>query len=367
MTAGQGDVQRSWLRQLLVEHQQICWRHGVVLRPPVFEISEDGHRAGTWSADFAGLTIAGWLIRSHGWQVVLEVLRHEMAHQYVHEVMGRGREMPHGPAFQEACGKLGVHHRFRGASGPIASPAAGETALSGAVLAKVEKLLCLAGSANEHEAALAMEKANDLLRKHNISRLEQGGVADYDYLIVQGGAKRISAVQRAMAALLQDFFYVQVVFNQQFEAATGQTWRVMELLGAVENLAVAEHVHAFLNRRLEGLWQDYRTARQATGREKRSYQLGVLKGFRVRLQGQERRALAAPGAHSTALICSEDQGLRRFCRHRHPRLHAVRHRGARVYSGAYQAGEEEGQRLIIHKAVTARGPAGGLLPASGTD
>jgi hypothetical protein len=358
MAAGQGDLQRVWLRQLLMEHQQICWRHGVALRPPVFEISEDGRRAGTWSADFAGLAIAGWLIRSHGWQVVLEVLRHEMAHQYVHQVMGRGLETPHGPAFQEACCKLGVHHRFRGASGPM-----GGDAPPGAVLAKVEKLLCLAGSANEHEAALAMEKANDLLRKHNISRLEQGGATEYDYLISQGHAKRISAVQRAMAALLNDFFYVQVVFNHQFDAASGQTWRVMELLGAVENLAVAEHVHVFLSRRLDILWQHYRAAQQCTGHEKRSYQLGVLKGFRARLQGQERRVLTAPGAKSTALIRCEDQGLSRFCRLRHPRLQSVRRRGARVFRGAYQAGEEEGQRLIIHKTVTTRGTAGGLLPA----
>tara|TARA_Y100000310_G_scaffold279695_1_gene298963 strand:+ start:134 stop:856 length:723 start_codon:yes stop_codon:yes gene_type:complete len=37
------------------------------------------------------------------------------------------------------------------------------------VIAKVQKLLALATSSNEHEAALAAERANDLLTKHNLT------------------------------------------------------------------------------------------------------------------------------------------------------------------------------------------------------
>jgi hypothetical protein len=366
MSTEQVKLQRAWLRQLLIEHQQICWLHRLNLRPPVFEITEDGSKAGSWSAGFASLKMAGWLIRNHGWDVVLEVLKHEMSHQYVHEVLGRGNEKPHGPAFQEACQKLGVHPQFCRATGSIPHcVAAKEHSQPQAILTRVEKLLSLAQSANEHEAALAMEKANALLRKHNISRAEQGMIAGYDYRIINAGKKRITAVQRTIAALLKDFFYVKVVIGRQFDAASGQTARVIELIGAKENLAVAEHVYFFLVKRLDVLWRRYRKASLAPAREKRSYHLGILKGFQGRLRGQEREAVADVQAVKTnALICSDDQALVSYYHRRHPRLTKVTLRGARVFSGSYHAGEKEGQNLIIHKAVEFRGESCcALLPS----
>lgn len=354
--------ERVWLRQLLVEHQQICWLHGVKLRIPVFEISEGARRAGSWAPGFSSLKIAGWLIQNHDWHVVLEVLKHEMSHQYVHEVLGGGGERPHGPYFKEACQKLGVHPHFWRATGEIPHFLGKESRKPQAILARVEKLLSLAQSNNEHEAALAMEKANALLRKHNISRLEQGIASDYDYLIINEGKKRITAMQRAIAVILKDFFYVQVVIGRQFDAASGQSCRVIELIGAGENLAVAEYVYYFLVRRLESLWQGYREASQAPGREKRSYQLGVLKGFHGRLRDQEEQSLAAQAGHTNALICSQDQGLIHYYHQRHPRLRKVRHQGPKVYSGSYQAGEEEGQNLVIHKVVASKGESGCYLP-----
>lgn len=349
--------QQGWLRQLVAEHRQICWLHRLDLTPPVLEIMEDSSKAGSWTAGFASLKIADWLIREHSWDVVLEVLRHEMAHQYVHEVMGQGHQRPHGPAFDEACRKVGVHPRFCRATGTI--PLFLKGAKAGpqpvAILTKVEKLFSLAQSTNEHEAALAMAKANLLLRRHNISRLEQQISARYDSLIINEGRQQITAVQRAMAAILKDFFYVQVVIGRQFDAGSGKTLRVIELMGAAENLAVAQYVYFFLNKRLEVLWQEFRRLGGVPGREKRSYHLGVLKGFAARLRGQEQQAMAHPGALSNALICSQDQGLVCFCRQRHPRLRNVRHQGAKLYRGSYEAGAEEGQRLVIHKAVASRG------------
>ncbi len=363
MSAQQTGQERVWLRQLLAEHQHICWLHRLVLRPPVFEISEDISRAGSWSAGFSSLKMAGWLIRDHGWDVVLEVLKHEMSHQYVHEVMGCSDGKPHGPAFKEACQRLGVQPQFWRATGQIPRFLDGERCRPQAILTKVEKLLSLAQSANEHEAALAMEKANALLRKHNISRLEQGIATDYDYLIINEGKKRISAVQRGIAAILKDFFYVKVVIGRQFDAASGETTRVIELIGAGENLAVAEYVYFFLVKRLEALWQEYRKASRAAARERRSYHLGVLKGFQSKLRVQEQQAMAGQTVESNALICSQDHGLISYYHHRHPRLKMVRQRGAKVFSGSYRAGEEEGQNLIIHKAVVAKGASSAALLA----
>lgn len=352
-----------WRRQLAQEYRHLCWLYRVQLRLPLFEIREGQSRAGTWSSGLDTLSLASWLIRDHSWDVVLEVLKHEMSHQYVQQVMGRGEELPHGPAFQEACDRLGVHPEFRAAQGAIPRLLTREGGRSGTMLARVEKLFALAQSANVHEASLAMEKANAILRRYNLERFDCQAATDYDYLIIKPGGKRIAAHQRLIAAILKDFFYVNVVIARQFEAASGETLRVIELTGAKENLAVAGHVYHFLSHRLEYLWQEYRKSTRATGREKNSYWLGVLNGFREKLATQDREAMRATGNDTeSSLICASDPGLIRYYRARYPRLRTVQHNGPRVHGDTYQAGQQEGKQLVIHKGVgAASGNTGRLL------
>ncbi|HCC53708.1 MAG TPA: hypothetical protein DEQ20_02080 [Desulfobulbaceae bacterium] len=357
----------AWRRQLAQEYRHLCWLYRVRLRLPLFEIREGQSRAGTWSLGQDTLSLASWLIRDHAWDVVLEVLKHEMSHQYVQQVMARGDELPHGPAFQEACDRLGVHPEFRSAQGTIPRLLTGEGQRSGGILARVEKLFALAQSANEHEAALAMQKANAILRRYNLERLHRHSATDYDYLIINPGSRRIAAHQRVIAAILKDFFYVNVVISRQFEAQSGETLRVIELTGAKENLAVAGHVYHFLIRRLDYLWQEYRKKTRAAGREKNSYWLGVLNGFREKLSLQDREAMRTTTGDNMAssLICASDPGLIRYYRTRYPRLRTVQHSGPRVHAGTYQAGQQEGKQLLIHKGVGADGGNTGLLLADG--
>ncbi|MFA7381866.1 MAG: SprT-like domain-containing protein [Desulfurivibrionaceae bacterium] len=369
MNEKENRLMESWRRQLAREYRHLCWLYRLRLRLPLFEIREGQSRAGAWSPGLDTLSLASWLIRDHAWDVVLEVLKHEMSHQYVQQILGRGGELPHGPAFQEACDRLGVHPEFRAAQGAIPRLLRVAGGQSGGMLARVEKLFALAQSANEHEAALAMAKANAILRRCNLERLDRQTATDYDYLIIHPGTKRIAAHQRAMAALLKDFFYVNVVIAQQFEAQSGETLRVIELTGARENLAVAEHVYHFLSHRLAYLWREFRKSTGATGREKNSYWLGVLNGFREKLLLQDRQeqgARRATGGQSeSSLICAADPGLIRYYRARYPRLRTVQHHGPRVYADTYQAGQQEGKQLIIHKGVGAEGGNTGLLLAEG--
>jgi len=354
-------LRRLWSKQLLVEHRQLCWLYRLPLAPPVFEISDGRSRAGAWSPGFDTLKIASWLIMEHSWDVVVEILKHEISHQYVHQVMGRSDELPHGPAFQEACDRLGVHPDFRAATGSIPRLLPGKTGNSetcAAILGKVEKLFALARSANEHEALLAMQKANLLLRKYNLERIAGKAPADYDYLILNPGTKRLGAIHRAIASILKDFFYVNVVIVRQFSAQSGKTRRVIELTGTRENLAVAEYVATFLERRLSHLWEQYRRLSAAPGRQKNSYCLGVLKGFAAKLALQEQEAMRQSGENTaSSLVCASDPGLIRYYRSRYPRLRSIKHAGPQVYEDSYAAGQEEGRQLILHKGVGAGVPA----------
>jgi len=367
MTEPETPLTRAWRDQLVREYHHLCWLYRVDLRPPVFEIIDGQSRAGSWSPGFDTLKIASWLILNHGWEVVLEVVKHEACHQYVHQVMGRGHEVPHGPAFQEACDRLGVHPDFRAATGRIPRLLPGRSGEAvPAMLARVEKLFALAQSNNEHEAALAMRKANGLLRKYNLERLARHEITAYDYVILNHHRKRLTTHQRVVAAILKDFFYVNVVIGQQFDPATAETHRVIELIGARENLAVAEYVYHFLLDRLEILWQGYRQTSPARNNEKNSYYLGVLHGFRQKLEKQDQQAMRQQGGGSSALIRAGDPGLIRFYNHRYPRLRTLSYGGPAVYADTYQAGREEGRQLVIHKGMNHRGGNNGRLLPGGS-
>lgn len=389
---------QAWQRQLLREYEKICWYHRVPLRTPLLVISEGRGRAGCWRArpEPGVLELGGWLIRERGWDVVIEVLKHEMSHQYVEQVLGRSSgEPPHGPAFQEACRRLGVHPLFRRAQGeiPRLHPKKRATATAAPIIARIEKLLALAGSANEHEASLAMTKAGELMRRHNLERLAAGAAAGgaaagggtdpadvYDYLVISSGRQRRPSHHLYLAALLRDFFYVKTINYALFDPASGRDHQVLELLGTKENLVVAEYVYHFLEGQLERLWRHYRTGNRATGRERNSFYVGILSGFREKLARQEQAAgstgvtippaaprparmdpaLAAPTC--SALVCGQDLDLLDFFHNRYPRLRTVRGQGPRLYRDSYQAGQSQGRRIVIQKGINRQdGNRGRLL------
>ena len=78
------------------------------LRTPALELSDATGRLGRWRSDVRSIEIARTLVMDQPWGVVVEVLKHEMAHQYVHEILGQTSETSHGPAFRDVCKRLGI-------------------------------------------------------------------------------------------------------------------------------------------------------------------------------------------------------------------------------------------------------------------
>src|SRR5258708_29352236 len=84
------------------------------LRPAEIKISDNARRLGQWDPERRCIEMARPLLVSKPWGVILEVLKHEMAHQYVHEILGRTGGPAHGPAFREVYGRLGIDARAAG-------------------------------------------------------------------------------------------------------------------------------------------------------------------------------------------------------------------------------------------------------------
>jgi len=324
------------------------------LRVPAFELSEAAGRLGRWASARRTIELARTLLVDHGWGVLVEVLKHEMAHQFVDEALGIGDEPDHGPAFRKVCEERGIDARAAGA------PAAPDRARDH-VLERIAKLLALAGSTNEHEAQVAMSAAQRLMLKHNIDSLFEGKKPSYGFRHLGVPSGRIGESERLLAGILGEHFFVQVIWVPVWRPLEGKRGSVLEVCGTPDNLELAEYVHAFVTRTADQLWRRYRRERSTRGRSDRQRFLsGVMSGFRERLE-RDRKRNGAEG-----LVWKGDAELHGFFRRRHPHIRFTRH-AAQTASEAYRRGRAEGERLVLHRGVRS-GPSGGaprLLPAKG--
>src|SRR5262249_7846916 len=157
------------------------------------------------------------LVLGHPWGVVVEVLKHEMAHQYVHEVLGKRDESAHGPAFRDLCEKLGID---AGAAG--VPSAAGTTADDERVLGRIARLLALAESANVHEAQAAMNAAQRLMLKHNLESVADHRRPGYGFRHLGKPTGRVGEADRLLGAILGKHFFVEVIWVPVYRPAEGK-------------------------------------------------------------------------------------------------------------------------------------------------
>lgn len=320
------------------------------LRPPAFALMDGERTLGTWQEQGRTIALSRALVFERPWDEVVEVLKHEMAHQYAHEVLGARDERSHGAAFAFACNKFGIDPT---ATGPV-RPSSGtvEPARRRAV-ERIHKLLALAASPNQHEAEAAMRAARRKMLEHHI---ESPGRPPSGYATRHVGPvkARFHAWEKILGGLLGEHFFVRAIWVRTYLAAEGREGDVLELSGASEDLEVAEYVHAFLTTTGDRLWDAHkRAARLRSDRDRLRFVAGVMSGFNAKLV-EGRTAEQAAG-----LVWVGDVGLDDFVEQRHPKLRSV---GIRVSgAGGFSEGRSAGRNIVLHKGMTAKGGGGGGL------
>ncbi len=355
------ELQQLWLDQLVREFTDICFQYQLDLQPPVLELSGAANQLGCWLPDQRTIRISRHLIMEHPWDVVLMVFKHEMAHQVCSELYGC-RTAGHGIDFQQACEILGVPSPYNRSSGDLTSvvfqaPEDRQTAAGRRIIERISKLLALAGSDNEHEAALAMQRATELLHRHNLDQATDVNPSACTRLIINTRSKQIPTFRRAICAILRDYFFVQVICSSIYDQQSNSSFKTIELLGRAENVPVAEHCYHFLEQQLAGLWQKNRHKFQGNSRTaKNSYYLGLLHGFAEKIANQAKKSsingqtmpkAATPGA----LAISRDNQLQDFVSFHFPRLKKRSARGVRIYSQPYDEAVSTGKTIVLHQSV----------------
>jgi predicted SprT family Zn-dependent metalloprotease len=348
------ELEIALLRELRATYQDINAAYFKrALKQPTIELSDATGRLGRWRSDVRAIEISRALVLEQSWPVVVEVLKHEMAHQYVYEVLGQTSETSHGPAFRDVCQRFGID---RAASGipEAAGPRSDEDAR---ILERIARLLALAESSNAHEAQAAMSAAQRLMLKHNLDVAKSQAPRDYSFRHLGKPTGRVSESERLLAAIIAQHFFVEVIWIPVYRPLEHKRGTVLEICGTRSNLDMAEYVHAFLTHTSEQLWLEHRRDKGIrSNRDRRTYLAGVMTGFLEQLNAQRAKN------REQGLVWVQDADLSDYYRRRHPHIQRVRHQGNRR-TEAHAHGRAAGRKIVLHRPVEGKASsAGRLLP-----
>ncbi|XXY46364.1 DUF2786 domain-containing protein [Sorangium sp. So ce269] len=361
------ELEAALVRELMGAYQTLNYTHfRRKLRSASIELSDAASRLGRWISEARAIEISRPLVMTQPWGVVIEVLKHEMAHQYVHEVLDVTDEAAHGPAFREVCARLGIDATAAGMPAAGASPAApggaargdaGADSVDARILDRIARLLALADSPNAHEAQAAMSAAQRLMLKYNLDVAKARTARQYGFRHLGEPSGRVGESERIVGGILGKHFFVEAIWVPVYSPLEGKRGSVLEIVGTPANLEMAAYVHAFLHHTAEQLWSEHKRAHGVKGnKDRRTYLAGVMIGFLEKLNA-ERKVSAEQG-----LVWVRDADLDGYYRSRHPHVQHLRHAGNQR-TPAHAHGREAGRKIVLHRPMQgATGERGMLLP-----
>lgn len=215
---------------------------------------DDAQRLGYFDPASCTIAIHKRMMYSAKDRVLADLLRHELAHYFTYIAHhARGLEdRSHGAQFQATCERYGLSPEVRRATCDVSAE---NDAIVGeleneAIIARIQRLMSLAESDNEHEASLAILRANELMVRHNLEAAvaAHGSESEIEYCVkVVIPCKRSSPRISAIAEILTEFFVYPV-----------QTPSGLEVTGTRANVEQAEYIAGVLDRALAASWKQAR-------------------------------------------------------------------------------------------------------------
>ena len=357
------EAERNITLQLYRTQVHLHHIHRIHLKPAAIRLFDSNTDWGKWDPVTRTIYIARKLVRSHSWFCVESILRHEMAHQYATEFY-HSTSPGHDEVFKMCCEKLGVPDLFSKATAslqetPLDWKLQKQNGETEKLLNKVQKLLALATSSNEHEALLAMEKVREIYARHNLAmhlRQEGDTAKAMVHLIIGHKKKRVEAHQASIAGILVGYFFVKVLFCTEYDHATGSEYRAFQVIGTRENVLMAEYVYHFLLNQTEHLVKELKKSRGELSRlMAKSYRLGILRGFQTKLELSDDQHLKNDQPHSLGqalLVLKSDKALDKYLEVAFPKLSKKSSSPQSIDLDTFDAGKDEGSRITLHRGVS---------------
>lgn len=349
------NIKQEWVKQLYSEFETICYTYNLKLQKSLIEISQSESILGCYSSSPSKISLSESLILNHPWEIVLEIFKHEIAHQIVQEIFQQYDQ--HGIWFQKACDLIGLEHWARHASIDIAGhlfhwKSQNLEQQQSDLLRKVERLLALVESNNEFESAAAMQKVHELYAKYNLEIFEHKKKSEYVSLFITHKKKKIETYQSHIFSILAEHFSVKPIFCNLYDPKTQSNYKAVEILGTKENILMGEYVYWFLYNNLHSLWNEYKfNIKNKTVTIRNSYFLGVIAGLNKNLN-KKTEVKSENEIKLTSLMIIEQKRLADFVKWKHPKLVSTKISGRKLESESYNSGKQQGLNLQIHKGMS---------------
>ncbi len=338
--------ERAVLAMLRSDYRTFNADLGDALTPAVLELADLKGSLAQWISASRTIRVSRQATRELLWPQVRELLHHEMAHQYVTEVLRVTDESAHGAAFQKVCARFGVDPRAAGVPNASLDPQ------EDVVVRRVRKLQALAQSSNPHEAHTAQQLAEDLMGRYralfaaadvNLPKAEEAMGTRH----VGGTRVRRDAFDFEMAGLLALVGAVEVIWVPSLDVDTLRQGMTLELCGTQANVERAAYLHDVLRRSIEALWEQDRSQHGGGARDRVQFMVGTLRAFAEKVRAEK------VDETQKALVRMEAARAEAWMNTRHPRL--SHRRGATVHLGeAALRGAEAGRSLQVNEGLGAQ-------------
>jgi hypothetical protein len=256
---------------------------------------DDAQRLGYFDPDRCTIAVHRRMMYSAKDRVLANLLRHELAHYFSYIAYHESGldDHAHGAQFQSTCEFYGLAPEVRRSTCDVAAEndeIAGELE-NEAIIAKIQRLLSLSESDNEHEAALALLRANELMLRHNLDATSAAGgdASEIEYCVkIVIPCRRSSPRVSAIADILTEFFVYPV-----------QTSAGLEVTGTRANVEQAAYIAQVLDRSLAASWKRARSNHPGQRLLEKPFMeaavesyLGKLQTAKAQHSAQDQRALA---------------------------------------------------------------------------
>ena len=332
------------------------------MQSPIFKISDVTSYYGQWTPSSREMSFAASLLNNRPWNEVLEVLKHEMAHQYVSEILNVQNETSHGPTFQSVCQKYGIDSTAK------SEVDSSQTTTTNHIVEKIQHLLKLASNAGatDAEKETAAAHAHNLMLKYNIELQEKNEERGYTIRYVGKLVGRIQGYMSEIAYLLSKYYFVEIIWISSYDPRNKKKGHELEISGKEENVEVAEYVYDFLTRAAVESWESkfkestfqyklhqaflqsgMQSMHGFTISSRSNYLSGFIDGFKSQL------ATAAKQEQEAGLVLAKDLGLEQFYNQRHPHIRSMASGGAKYNPSMRNQGFADGSALKMPAAAKA--------------
>jgi hypothetical protein len=221
------------------------------------------------------------------------------------------------------------------------------------IIEKIKKLLALANSSNEHEAALAASHAQRLLSAHNLAMadIEAAHKPEKADKVEANVSKSLPKWVRILSAGVSTAFDCQAVHYP----STGK----MVFIGVGADVQIAAYTFTYLDRTARRLCANYMKFQVSDSLPNRhrelmrqSYYLGAVTTISQRLREQKQQTPITPGA-----LVPVKAGLIKKAMGDIGPTRTVRSRKSYINSNAYNQGQDDGRQVGIQQGIGNASPA----------